>query len=193
MDNNKKPGRIWYMVAVIVAVSGIILFAVSLFGGLRNMSRSLTQMVMPGNHDMTFEKKGNYTIFYEHRSVIDNQIFVTREDLSGFQVFIVDKQNQQAITVNPAAVSANYSMGGRSGYAIFEFEITHPGKYEISGWHSGEEPGPKIVLAVGAGFVGKLFRTILFSILTLMLSFVIAGTITLITLIRRNQAKKTEN
>ncbi|OGC41233.1 hypothetical protein A2Y85_02170 [candidate division WOR-3 bacterium RBG_13_43_14] len=190
MDSEGKPGRIWYLVAAIVAVSGIILFVVLLFSGLKNMNKGMTQMVMPGNHDITLEKDGKYTVFYEHRSVIDNQVFVTSENLSGFQVFVVDKQNQKPVAVIPTTVSSNYTMGGRAGFAIFEFEIAHPGRYEISGWYAAQEPGPRIVLAVGQGFVGRLVGTILFSIAILMLSIVIAIAVTVFTLIKRYQAGK---
>ena len=190
MNGQGKPGRIWYLISAIIAVSGIILFVILLFSGLNSMKKGMIQMVMPGNHDINLERAGKYNIFYEHRSVIENKIYITSENLSGFQVFVVDKQGQKPITVIPATVSSAYSLGSRSGYAIFEFEITRPGRYEISGWYSAQEPGPRIVLTLGQGFVGRLIGTILLSIAVLMLSIVIAIAITVYTLIKRYSAAK---
>ncbi len=188
MNHQSKPGRIWYLFSAVIALSGIILFVILLFSGLNNMKTGLIQMIMPGNHDVNFGKAGKYTIFYEHRSVIDNQVFATVESLSGFQVFVVDKQYRQPVAVRPAAVSSNYSIGGRSGYAVFEFEVTHPGRYEISGWYSAKEPGPRIVLTLGQGFVRRLVGTIFLSIAVLILSIGIAIAVVVYTLIRRYQA-----
>jgi hypothetical protein len=65
-----------------VIFAGLSLFPYTLLHGIFHITDNLTQVVVPGEKDLTLQQKLKYTIFVEEQSVVDGKIYVTRENLN---------------------------------------------------------------------------------------------------------------
>lgn len=185
-----NPSRWLYVIAAAIIVVGTVFFVIFLFSSLQNIAGNLTQVVVPGTKALEFTEPGDYTIFYEYKSVIGNKIYATGDDLSGLECNLVEKATGRSIALAPTTTNMTYSTGGRAGMAIFNFTIEKPGTYELSAIYIEHRTGPEVVLAVGKGFMVKLMTTIFGGIAILFVSIIAGAAITIITFVKRYQAKK---
>jgi len=185
-----RPGRGYYVLAVLVFIAGIGLFAWLLFKNLSGLSEGLKQVVVPGKTDLVLSKAGNYTVFYEYRSVVGNKVYLTERSLSGLICTLVSKSTGSEIRLSPATMTSTYTLGGREGVSILEFQISQPGAYEFSAGYAEGREGPEVVLAIEQDFGARLFATIIGGLAVLFGSMALALVIFLVTLNKRSKAKK---
>jgi len=189
-DARITPSRWYYVLAGLVFVGGWVVFAMFLFIRLSGMGNKLQQVVAPGETDLTLREPGNYTIFYEHHSVIGDKVYATDENLSGLVCSLVSKARNAKIALSPSSVNSTYEFSGRSGRSIFDFRINQPGVYALSAGYPQGQQGPEVVLAVGKDFTTGLFATVLESLALVFGSMGIAVAITVVTLLKRSKKKK---
>jgi len=185
-----RPGRGYYVLAVMVFVAGIGLFAWLLFKNLSGLSEGLKQVVVPGKTDLVLSKAGNYTVFYEYRSVVDNKVYLTERSLSGLACTLASKSTGSEIRLSRSTMTSTYTLGGREGVSILEFQISQPGTYEFSAGYAEGREGPEVVLAIGQDFTARLFATVIGSLAALFGSMALALVIFGVTLNKRSKAKK---
>lgn len=186
-----KPSGWYYVLAGLVLVAGISVFVVFLVNGLLGLSEGMTQMVVPGRHELKLSEAGDYTVFHEHQSVIGNKVYSTgRSGISGLQCSLRSKQTGAEIPLAPSTMNSTYSMGSRSGVSIFGFSIDSPGEYVFSAQYPPGREGPQAVLTVGHGFVRQLLTTILGGLGIMFGSILAAVAITVITYVKRRKARR---
>ena len=78
------PGRWRYLVAAAIGVTGLVLFGVFLFRGLMDLAPGI-QVVVPGRHEFHLADPGRYTVFHEHRSVVEDRVYSTGQGLGGLE------------------------------------------------------------------------------------------------------------
>lgn len=184
-----KPGKVLYLISGAVFVIGIILFVVLLLTGITStVNRLDTRVVVPGTNTIELKETGKYSIYFEYRSVLDEKVYET-ESIVGLMCSLKNTETGESVNLSNSIVNSNYSISGRQGKSIFDFDIDKPGKYEFKAWYKSER-GEEAVLAIGKGFSGSLVRTILLCIGVLIISLGASITIFVVTLIRRNRAKK---
>lgn len=159
------------------------------------------QVVVPGSSDITLSQPGKYTVFYEYRSMIGNRIYSTGEDIPGIQVNLVSKDTGEEIPLSSASIKRTYTVGGRSGIGLFDFDIDEPGTYVLSasylatqGQGQEEEQGQEIVLAVfHSSAIEKLFGSIMGTvggaIAIVFVPFAVGVAIIIITFMKRRKAR----
>jgi len=184
------PGRWYYGLAAAVFVAGCVYFGVFLWQNISRIGENLTQVVVPGKSQLTLSKPGKYTIFYEHQSVVGNKVYSTGQELSGLECSLVSMDTGAEIALSPSAMNSTYSLGSRSGVSVFDFQIERPGAYELSAQYSEGREGPEVVLAIGQGFAEDIFKTVFGALGILFGSIGLAVAIIVITLIKRDKAKK---
>ena len=186
-----KPSRWYYVLAGLVLGAGLAGFGVLLLSGLSDLTGGLTQMVVPGQHELTLSETGGYTVFHEYQSVVGNKVYsMAQGGLSGLQCGLASKATGEEIPLSRSTMNSTYSMGSRSGVSVFDFRIDSPGTYVFSAQYPPGEERPEAILSVGHGFVKQLFVTIL-SGLGIMLGTVgAAAAIALITFRKRRRAQK---
>lgn len=182
------PSRWYYALAALVLVAGIASWVLLLVGGLGSFADSLTQVVVPGKHDIALAEPGVYTVFYEHESVVGGRVYATGERLPGLQVTLASRATGAPVVLSRASTSARYSLGGRSGVSLLEFRIEQAGSFELSAWYPGPDGGPEVVLAVGRGFTTRLLGTILGSLGIFFGSAAAAVAIAAVTFVKRRKA-----
>ena len=182
------PGRKWYWIAGAVGVSGVAAFTILLLSSLSGLGDDLLQMKAPGTAEYIFHEPGRYTVFHEHESVFEGAYFSTAEVVSGLVLRIKPSAGGKAITVNAATMNASYNLSGRSGVAIFEFDIADPGPYRIDARYADGANKPVIILAIGHDFTGALLSLIFSGLGLLFGGLGGAGVIAVITYLKRERA-----
>jgi hypothetical protein len=152
-----RPGRHWYVVALVIFLIGSLLAGVLAYRfvtGLMGLTDDLTQVVVPGSADLALTETGDYTIFYEHRSVVDGRVYQTGGAVPGLDVSLVSMEDGSPVELRSPGSNTTYSVGDRSGVSVLAFSIDRPGIYELSAAYPTGRSGPEVVLAVGEG-VGR--------------------------------------
>jgi hypothetical protein len=157
------------------------------------------QKVVPGSSDITLPQPGEYTIFYEYRSMVDNRIYSTNQDIPGIIVNIVSKDTGDEIPLSTPSTSSTYTIGGRSGIGLFDFSIDKPGIYEISASYPAtngqqEEQTQEIVLAVIHSSVmdhifGSIMGTVVGAMAIVLVPFAAGIVFIIITFLRTRKAR----
>lgn len=191
MDTAKiKPSRGWYAVAGVIFVAGICLFGYLTYQSIIHLTRGLTQMVIPGDKILTFDKPGTYTIYNEYHSVVGNKYYSNDQNISGIECEVLSKNSGTKIQVYPATVHETYNINNRDGVSLFNFKITQPGDYIVYGRYSNNQTGPDIVLTVGNMPIVKMVFTLFGAIATLFGTLILSIGIFIIVLVLRYSAKK---
>ncbi|GAW41274.1 hypothetical protein SH203_01678 [Brevundimonas sp. SH203] len=153
----RRPGRIFYLLALIPAICGAAAMVILLVTKLTTMDDGLQQIVVPGARELTLAP-GDYTVFLETRSVVDGRLYVV-DDVSGLAVKVEAADGAPVATHTPGG-SSSYTLGGRQGQSFQAFRIDRPGAYRVSADYVGGA-GPQTVIAIGKGFVAGLFGLVL--------------------------------
>src|SRR5437763_16841386 len=105
------PGRLGYLVALLLALLGAGGAAIFLLARLPSLDEGLVRMVALGEMAMDLQP-GRYTIFHEYRSVVDGRLYQSA-DVSGLRV-TVSPTAGEPIALKGAA-EARYSINGHAG------------------------------------------------------------------------------
>lgn len=185
-----RPGRWYYGLAAVVFISGWVLFGLFLYRNLSGISSKLQQVVVPGKSELSLNRPGSYTIYYEQESVVGSKVYSTSRSLSGLECTVTAKATGEEVALSRAAVSSRYSVGGRSGYSVFDFKIDRPGIYEIAAQYPEGQEGPEVVLAVGQGFTMRVLTTIFGGLAIVFGSIGLAVAIAVYTAVKRHKAMR---
>jgi len=181
----------WYCSFGVAAIlAGLGLFFYALFHGILHVTDDLTQIVVPGEKDLTLMPKLNYTIFLETKSVVDGRIYSTTESLSGLTCVVTSHLSGNEIETRRATVNTTYSVGGRAGRSVLEFVTEEAGVYHIVCDYNEGSQGPQAVLAVGSGVTERVFSTVIKSLASLFGGGILGGAIIVTVVILRERAKK---
>ena len=158
------------------------------------------QVVVPGSSDIILQQTGKYTIFYKYRSMVGNRIYSTGENIPGIIINIVSKDTGDEVPLSSTSINSSYTIGGRSGIGLFDFDINEPGIYELSAScpavqeQQQEEQRQEIVLAVIHGSVvekvfGSIMGTVAGAMAIVFVPFAIGVAIIIITFLKRRKVR----
>lgn len=160
-----KPNKKFYIIPGAILIIGIGAFVILFLAGIKlSIEKIDHQVVVPGSEKIELLEPGKYTIYIEYRSVVDGKVYEALGSIDGLTCSLMDSENNVFIKLNSSSVNSSYSLPGREGKSILDFEIDRPGTYELKGWFEAGSTKNKIVLAVGKGFASSLVFTILLSI-----------------------------
>jgi len=149
--------RAWYVVALILAVAGWGGVALFLIVRLSGVAEGMIHVLVPGTIELRLKESGRYTIFHEYRSTFEGRIYNV-DRLAGLQISLRSRAGATVPLTQSSATS--YTVDGRSGRSLYQFEIAEPGAYELVALYSDGRREPQTVLAIDRGFVGGLLTTI---------------------------------
>jgi hypothetical protein len=178
-NHNITPSRWYYGLAIGFFIIGQLSLTLFLFNNLSGLTGALTQVVVPAKSEIVFPETGKYTVFYEYQSVVGNRLFFTGERLSGLHCTLTSKVTGYRIPLSRPLTRSTYSLGDRKGVSVLTFNIDQQG-----------QEGPEIVLAMGRGFMKKLLGTIFGGLALFFGSVAIAIAIIVVTLLKRQKARK---
>lgn len=142
-----------------------------------------------GNSDLVLSETGAYTIFHEYQGVVNGTVYSTAKNISGLKVEIENKSTGFKLQLHSPQSSETYTIGGRSGRSLLEFDIVQPGVYELVGWYP-KGSGPEVVLTVGKGILYNIISTVVIGIILSLGSVVSAIAIVVIVYRKRKEAER---
>jgi hypothetical protein len=154
----EKPGRLWYVVPLLLFAFVAIAEGVGFFVFVSGLSSRLQSIAVPGSVEMLLPKPGEYTIFHESPAVIDGQLFYS-SDIEGLAFTIQSRESGETLTVGPAQQSITYHLHERSGQSVMQFEVKTPGVYRVSAFYD-DGTGPRALFSIGHEIFGLVFRTV---------------------------------
>lgn len=151
----------WYYALALAGIA-VSVFALYFFVERRSaaIADDLTRVIVPAESSVTLAASGHHTIFVEHQSVVDDQLFLTAPELGDLQCTLTGPDGD-AIDLAPALWGLRYEGGGRAGVAVLGFRAAKPGRYRLSAEYPDGKVGTTMVLAVGHGLLGDLSSSIL--------------------------------
>ncbi|MEN2776914.1 hypothetical protein ABCY62_18005 [Acetivibrio clariflavus] len=185
-----KPSRKLYFVSLGLLLLGMVLFFIVLIQGIYSTINVLdTRIIVPGTSIIELRETGKYSVFWEYESVIDGKVFQT-DSINGLKCTLMKVNTGELITLENPSVNSSYSVEGREGKNIYEFNISEAGKYELKAWYENGK-SEETVLAIGKGFGMTIVRTVLISTIILFVTLGTSISIFIITF-RRRKAESVE-
>jgi hypothetical protein len=154
-----KPGIGGYIVAAAAVVVGGCGFVWSIWTGVHQIARDLTQVVVPGSADLQLKTAGDYTVYLELHSVVNGKIYAV-DSVSGLNCELRSRASGDKIPLYRPATNTNYTANGRSGRSVLSFRIQAPGTYTLGCKYEDGREGPQTVMAVGNGVSTQIWRTL---------------------------------
>jgi len=175
----RMPGPRGYWIAALLVLVGIAAAAFFLWRAFSGIDDSLTRATFPGQAELALSVPGTYTIFLEYPNAIAVDPAVA--DLG------VELRSSDGLQVplDPPSTSQTYTIGGRTGEAVLQFEVVEPGHYLFAGDYPAGQSGPEATLAVGRGFASRLFTGIGAAILVPLIAWSAAVAVAVLTFLRR--------
>lgn len=95
-----KPSKIFYVVSGVTLLIGIILFVIILISGIfSSIDKISNQVFVPGTKIIELKETGKYSIYFEHRSVIDGKVFETN-NISGLICSLRNTETDEIIKLS---------------------------------------------------------------------------------------------
>ncbi|MFH1830390.1 MAG: hypothetical protein ABH871_06410 [Pseudomonadota bacterium] len=197
-EHPKQPSKFFYFVASIPVVIGFIVFAFFIFRFVEqtlSSTDSYTRLLVPGVETIELAAPGDYTIFFEYKSMIDDAVYVAPEGaISGMRCTLYNEKTGEEVPVKPSSSSMHYSIGSRAGTSLLEFTIPEAGRYRIETTLPEQTyPGQKFVIAIGQGFMKDLFKSIglVFTLMgILFFSIILSSAGIIMVYVRRKRARQ---
>ncbi|MGE0425891.1 MAG: hypothetical protein AB7O88_26765 [Reyranellaceae bacterium] len=178
---------LWFVLAAVIGIGGFVVAGFNLFSGLGAFEGRMKQVVMPGSATLDLSEAGVYTIFHERNSVVDGRAY-SSNGMAGLRLSVFADDGSE-LNLTPSGGST-YSFNGREGRSVFAFQVAKPGKYRITGTLPDGRTEPKIVLALGVGVLGGMFKMIGLSIAFAFGGIAVAALIVILTVIGRGKARR---
>jgi hypothetical protein len=150
-----RPGRIWYLVPVLLILGGIA-WVVFGFVSLSSKVDSFARVPLPAGGNVTLSHSGGYVVYYEGPGANSGQI-------PSFNVRIEPAAPPAAVaagSLQSYGGSVNYTIGAHQGRAVLTLQVVHPGKFlvEASG---GGAAAIGSDLAFGQSIAGSIVGIVL--------------------------------
>ena len=143
-----KPGKGWYWLGGLLLAGGLIGGAVLGLIGVLNLTNSIEDFGRfkvengAGAATVTFEKSGEYSIYYENESKVCGdlgatgdepceKVVVQGEDDPPAQLDIAITSGEVSLPIGPAENSLDYSFSGFSGTEVATVDVDEPGPYSM--------------------------------------------------------------
>lgn len=185
------PSAAFYVVGVLVIVGGIALAVVPFVRTILHIGEWLTPVTVPGTHDIELTEPGKYTIYHEHRSVVDDRPHSSMEGNPGaLDYHLTSKATGAEVALSVPTANETYSFGPRSGVAILVFTVDTAGAYTFAATYREGQRGPDMVFAFGRGVLKRLFSAVLTMLAVGGVSVVVGAVIIVVTALKRSKARR---
>jgi len=193
-----RPGRSWYVVAVLLAAATLAAaaaLAVPLVRGFVDVF-SLEYLQAPGRREVHLSKAGEYSVYAEvGRTYGAGGVTLTRtQGPPALDVTVRRADTGEQLPLSPGDAGMKLQINNRHFRPIHRFSLDRPGTVVVESARAGGTGGRSVTLGIGPRQRG---RDILRSVLRI---FLILGTmlfggggalaIFLVTLLRRGRAKR---
>ena len=151
-----RPGRIWYLVPVLLVLGGIawVLFG---FVSLSSKVDSFARVPLPSGGTIALNRGGGYVVYYEGPGANSGQI-------PSFNVRIAPAAPPAAVASQQTyGSSVTYTIGAHQGRAVLTLQVVHPGKFVVEASGASTVAGGSDLAfgqSIGGSVVGIVLPTI---------------------------------
>ena len=176
-----RPGRIWYLVGLLVLLGGVAWLVVGLVSVFSHVN-SFARVAVPAGGQVSLDHSGGYVIYYEGPGAQSGRI-------PAFQVRVTPASAGAAVrSLGTYNGSLTYSNGSHQGSAVLTIQVTHPGRFTVetpggTGLPAGSD------LAFGDSFGGGLVASIVGGVLLILAGLAVLIVIFVIRLVKTNRVK----
>jgi hypothetical protein len=176
-----RPGRIWYLVALLVLLAGVAWLVVGLLS-ISSRVDSFPRVAIPAGGQITLDHSGDYVIYYEGPGAQSGQI-------PAFRVRVTPASAGAAVqSLGPYNSSVTYAFGSHQGRAVLSMRVGHPGRFRVETPGGGNVPVGS-GLAFGDSIVGGVAGTALPSVLLILAGIVALVVIFIIRIVKTSRAR----
>jgi hypothetical protein len=176
-----RPGRIWYLVALLVLLAGVAWLVVGLLS-ISSRVDSFPRVAIPAGGQITLDHSGDYVIYYEGPGAQSGQI-------PAFRVRVTPASAGAAVqSLGPYNSSVTYAFGSHQGRAVLSMRVGHPGRFRVETPGGGNVPVGS-GLAFGDSIVGGVAGTALPSVLLILAGIVALLVIFIIRIVKTSRAR----
>jgi hypothetical protein len=150
-----RPGRIWYLVPVLLILGGIA-WVVFGFVSLSSKVDSFARVPLPAGGNVTLSHSGGYVVYYEGPGAVSGRI-------PSFNVRIEPAAPPAAVapgSLQSYGGSVNYTIGAHQGRAVLTLQVVHPGKFLVETSGAGAATAGSD-LAFGQSIAGSIVGIVL--------------------------------
>lgn len=176
----KVPSIVGYVLAVLVAVAGIVAGVALVVSGIRSYIdkvEGFERLPVPGSEEVRLDEEGGYSVYFERPGLED-------EDALPAISVSVTAPDGSTLDLDPYDTDVSYAVSGHDGRGLFTFRAPEAGAYEVRADGFGGE------LAVGRGIGARFAGAVVAGVATLLLAPLLAGVVALVTFLRRSRAKR---
>jgi hypothetical protein len=178
-----RPGRVWYLAALAVALGGVAWLAFGLIS-INSQINAFPRAPLPAGGAVTLNHGGGYVVYYEGAGAASGLI-------PSFHVQIVPASASAAVdshSLQPYTASVTYTFGSHQGRAVLTLQVTRPGRFLV------EPSGAPAVaggsdLAFGSSIAGGIVSAVLVSIALILIGTAGAVVLFIIRLTRTRRAR----
>src|SRR5436190_57733 len=176
-----RPGRIWYLAALLVLLAGVAWLAVGLLS-LSSHIDSFPRVAIPAGGQITLDHSGGYVVYYEGPGAQSGQI-------PAFRVRVTPASAGAAVqSLGSYNSSVTYAFGSHQGRAVLSMRVGHPGRFSVEMPGGGNVPVGSH-LAFGDSIVGGVAGTALPSALLILAGIVALVVIFIIRIVKTSRAR----
>ncbi len=146
-------GAFFFLVGLAVGTFSVVKFV----SGMTRMTDNLQQIKAPGAGTVNVKRPGRIVIYHEWQSNLDGRQYNNSGGWGKMSCKVKD-DNGNDIAVDNVKMNENYSLGNRSGVAVWQFDAPAAGKYTVETKLPRGGQG-EYVLAVGPSVMKDLLPT----------------------------------
>lgn len=176
-----RPGRIWYLMALLVLLAGVAWLVVGLLSVSSHID-SFPRVAIPAGGQITLDHSGGYVVYYEGPGAQSGQI-------PAFRVRVTPASAGAAVQrLGPYNSSVTYAFGSHQGRAVLSMQVGHPGRFRVETPGGGNVPAGS-GLAFGDSIVGGVAGTALPSALLILAGIVALVVIFIIRIVKTSRER----
>jgi hypothetical protein len=176
-----RPGRVWYLVALLVLLAGVAWLVVGLLS-LSSHVDSFPRVAIPAGGQITLDHSGGYVVYYEGPGARSGQI-------PAFRVRVTPASPAAAVqSLTPYNSQITYAFGSHQGRAVLSMRVGHAGRFNVETLGGNNVPAGS-GLAFGDSIVGGVASTVLPSGLLILAGLVGLVVIFIIRIVKTSRAR----
>jgi hypothetical protein len=176
-----RPGRVWYLVPLVVFAGGVALLVFGLLS-LSSHVDSFPRVAIPAGGQITLDHSGGYVVYYEGPGARSGQI-------PAFRVRVTPATPAAAVqSLTPYNSQITYAFGSHQGRAVLSMRVGHPGRFNVETLGGNNVPAGS-GLAFGDSIVGGVAGTVLPSGLLILAGLVGLVVIFIIRIVKTSRAR----
>ncbi|HEY6278606.1 MAG TPA: hypothetical protein VIX86_20020 [Streptosporangiaceae bacterium] len=175
-----RPGRIWYLVALLVFAAGVAWLVIGLLS-IGSQVNSFPRVPIPRGGQVSLSQSGGYVVYYEGPGAQSGNV-------PSVNVRVIPASPGAAVrSLTPYTSSVTYGFGSHQGRAVLSLEVAHPGRFAVV--TSGGAVPAGADLAFGHSLVSGIAGTALLTVLLMLLGVAGGITVFVIRIVRKSRAR----